>query len=89
MEAEGFKRLTWEIEPGRAASATLTVTHELDRAPKTAAQVSGEITEAGGGWSFILSDLKTLLETSVAGPCSETIVRWRPGTTGSPHYYQT
>ncbi len=63
MVAEGFKRLTWEIEPGEGGITTLTVTHELDRAPKTAAQVSGTIPEAGGGWSFILSDLKTLLET--------------------------
>ena len=29
----------------------------------TAAQVAGDIPNAGGGWSFILSDLKTLLET--------------------------
>ena len=63
MVAEGFKRLTWEIAPGEGGITTLTVTHELDDAPKTAAQVSGTIPEAGGGWSFILSDLKTLLET--------------------------
>jgi hypothetical protein len=41
----------------------LTVTHELDGAPNTAAMVAGEIENAGGGWSEILSDLKTLLET--------------------------
>jgi uncharacterized protein YndB with AHSA1/START domain len=64
--AEGFRRLTWEIEPGAGGVTTLTVTHELDRAPKTAEQVSGRIKEAGGGWSFILSDLKTLLETGSA-----------------------
>jgi uncharacterized protein YndB with AHSA1/START domain len=63
MAAEGFKRVTWEIEAGEGGVTTLTVTHELSRAPKTAAQVSGKIKEAGGGWSFILSDLKTLLET--------------------------
>jgi hypothetical protein len=28
-----------------------------------ARQVAGEVPEAGGGWSWILSDLKTLLET--------------------------
>ena len=66
MVAEGFKRVTWEIEAGEGGVTTLTVTHELDRAPKTAAQVSGKIREAGGGWSFILSDLKTLLETGKA-----------------------
>jgi uncharacterized protein YndB with AHSA1/START domain len=63
MVAEGFKRLIWEIEAGEDGLTTLTVTHELDRAPKTAAQVSGKIPEAGGGWSFILTDLKALLET--------------------------
>jgi uncharacterized protein YndB with AHSA1/START domain len=63
MVAEGFKRLTWEIVEGPGGVTTLTVTHELEGAPKTAAQVSGEIPQAGGGWSFILSDLKTLLET--------------------------
>ena len=61
--AEGFRRLTWEIEPGQGGVTTLTLTHELEGAPRTAAQVSGQIKEAGGGWSFILSDLKTLLET--------------------------
>jgi uncharacterized protein YndB with AHSA1/START domain len=63
MKAEGFKRLTWEIEAGPSGVTSLTVTHEVDDAPKTAAITSGTIKEAGGGWSFILSDLKTLLET--------------------------
>lgn len=63
MKAEGFKRLTWEIEPSASGITSLTVTHEVDDAPKTAAITSGAIKEAGGGWSFILSDLKTLLET--------------------------
>ena len=63
MTAEGFTRLTWEIEAGDAGIATLTVTHELDAAPKVARQVAGQVPEAGGGWSWILSDLKTLLET--------------------------
>ncbi len=63
MVSEGFKRLTWEIEAGQNGVTTLTVTHELGGAPKTAEQVSGKVPEAGGGWSFVLSDLKTLLET--------------------------
>jgi uncharacterized protein YndB with AHSA1/START domain len=69
LVAEGFKRLTWEIEEGDGGVTKLTVTHELEGAPRTAAQVSGKIREAGGGWSWILSDLKTLLETgkSLAG----------------------
>ena len=66
MTAEGFTRLTWEIGPGDAGIATLTVTHELEGAPKVATQVSGQVPEAGGGWSWILSDLKTLLETGAS-----------------------
>ena len=63
MKAEGFRRLTWEIEVSPYGITSLTVTHEVGDAPKTAAITSGEIKEAGGGWSYILSDLKTLLET--------------------------
>lgn len=64
LAAEGFTRLTYEIE--RAAGATkLTVVHELAGAPKLAALVSGEneASGAGGGWPWVLSDLKSLLET--------------------------
>ena len=63
MMAEGFTRLTWEIEAGQGGVTTLTLTHELDGAPRVAAQAAGKVKDAGGGWSFILSDLKTLLET--------------------------
>jgi uncharacterized protein YndB with AHSA1/START domain len=66
MTAEGFTRLTWELEPGDAGITTLTVTHELEGAPRVAAQVAGQVPEAGGGWSWILSDLKTLLETGAS-----------------------
>jgi hypothetical protein len=48
-----------EVENG---VSTLTLTHELEGAPKTAAMVAGA-PGTGGGWSFVLSDLKTLLET--------------------------
>ena len=52
--------MTWEIEPAATAVTKLTVIHdELEGAPKTAANVAG-------GWSFILSGLKTLLETGEA-----------------------
>jgi len=63
LVAEGFTRVTWEIEAGEGGICKLTVTHELEGAPRTAAQVAGEVPNAGGGWSYILSDLKTLLET--------------------------
>ncbi len=64
MKAEGFTRITWEIEQTTKGFTRLTVTHELTGAPTMAAAVSGKFSErGGGGWSWILSDLKTLLET--------------------------
>jgi hypothetical protein len=64
LEAEGFTRLTYEIEEADGATR-LTVIHDLDGAAKLAPMVSGELsgTGAGGGWAWILSDLKSLLET--------------------------
>ena len=43
----------------------LTLTHELDGAPGLATLMSGGLEEmgAGGGWAWVLSDLKSLLET--------------------------
>ncbi|HEX5403855.1 MAG TPA: SRPBCC domain-containing protein [Pseudonocardiaceae bacterium] len=62
-KAEGFTQLTWEIDENPAGLCRLTVTHDVTNAPLIAAQTSGEMTEAGGGWAFILSDMKTMLET--------------------------
>jgi uncharacterized protein YndB with AHSA1/START domain len=65
MAAEGFTRLTYEIQEGEGGVTKLTVTHDLAGAPRLAAVVGGamEAEGAGGGWGWILSDLKTLLET--------------------------
>jgi len=65
MEPEGFTRLTWEIKEIQAGVTRLTVVHDLEGAPQTAVMVAGGMEEdgAGGGWSEILSGLKTLLET--------------------------
>ena len=38
--AEGFTRLTWEISEEDGGVTQLTVTHELEGAPKHAAQVA-------------------------------------------------
>ena len=65
---EPASRVTYEIEPLTGGVTKLTVTHELDGAPVTAAIVGGVVTEAGGGWSWVLSDLKTLLETGTPLP---------------------
>ncbi len=68
MAAEGLTRLTYEIDPTDDGLARLTVTHELAGAPRLALVVSGAFdgTGAGGGWSWVLSDLKTLLETGTS-----------------------
>ena len=58
LAAEDPSRVTWEIEQQENGTALLTVVHDqLDGAPKTAEGVSGT------GWMFVLSNLKTLLET--------------------------
>jgi uncharacterized protein YndB with AHSA1/START domain len=65
LAAEAFTRLTCEIEPVRGGVTRLTVTHDVTGAPMWAAVLRGESESsgAGGGWSEILSGLKTLLET--------------------------
>ena len=65
VAAEGFTRLTYEIDDARDGVTRLTVTHNLEGAPKMALLVSGsmEDTGAGGGWNWVLCGLKTLLET--------------------------
>jgi uncharacterized protein YndB with AHSA1/START domain/DNA-binding transcriptional ArsR family regulator len=57
LAAEPPSRVTWEIESQPGGVTRLTVVHDqLESSPKTAEHVSG-------GWSFIISGLKTLLET--------------------------
>ena len=63
-KAEGFTRITWEIEAAASGFTRLKVIHELEGAPMMAGMVSSKFSEMGsGGWSWILSDLKSLLET--------------------------
>jgi uncharacterized protein YndB with AHSA1/START domain len=62
-KAEGFTRVTYEIEPIGSFSR-LTVTHELKGAPMMATMVASKFSEmGGGGWGWILSDMKSVLET--------------------------
>jgi uncharacterized protein YndB with AHSA1/START domain len=65
MAAQGFTRLTYEISEGKGGVSKLTVTHELGDAPLLAVLMSGGMADqgAGGGWNWVLSSLKTLLET--------------------------
>ena len=56
MTAEGYSRLTYELElTGEAVK--LTVTHTMDKSE------SKFIKAVSGGWPMILSGLKSLLET--------------------------
>jgi uncharacterized protein YndB with AHSA1/START domain len=70
--AEGFSRLTYLIEgPGQDGVCRLTVTHELAGMPNLFAMTAGNTdfgVTGGGGWPWVLSDLKTLLETGAAFP---------------------
>jgi uncharacterized protein YndB with AHSA1/START domain len=65
MAKEGFTRLTYEIDEQEGGVSRLTLTHDLTGAPQLAAVVAGkfEAEGAGGGWAWVLSDLKSLLET--------------------------
>ena len=55
--AEPESRVTWEIAAQDDGVSLLTVVHDrLDESPKTAESVAG-------GWSYILSGLKSVLET--------------------------
>ncbi|MEO5814878.1 MAG: SRPBCC domain-containing protein [Gemmatimonadaceae bacterium] len=64
MVAEGFTRLTYEIEEGRDGVSRLSVIHDLTGTPGHAAMVAGDRQGPGqgGGWIWILSDLKSMLE---------------------------
>ena len=54
---EPASRVTWTIEPQDGGYTKLTVVHDrLSESPRTAESVSG-------GWSLIISGLKTVLET--------------------------
>ena len=58
MADEPPSRVSWEIEPAGDGVCKLTLIHDkLDGSPKTALSVSG------AGWMFVLSGLKTVIET--------------------------
>ncbi len=61
--AEAATRLSWEVDEGYGGVSTLTLSHDLAGAPLTAAMMAGAHPVISGGWAWILSDLKTLLET--------------------------
>jgi uncharacterized protein YndB with AHSA1/START domain len=70
LAAEGFSRLTYEITESDSGYTRLRLIHDLDSMPNLAAMVAGEDeakpSDGGGGWPWVLSDLKSLLETGTA-----------------------
>ncbi len=54
-------RVTWTLEP-RGPVTKLTVVHDLEKAPATAKNVAND------GWSFVLSSMKSLVETGAGLP---------------------
>lgn len=65
LRTEGFTRLTYEIEEGRGGVSRLSVIHDVTGTPGHAAMIAGDKQGpgTGGGWTWILSDLKTALES--------------------------
>jgi uncharacterized protein YndB with AHSA1/START domain len=69
QSAEPATTLTYEIHPETDKLTRLTLTHDVTGAPQVAEMITGAggaIAEGGGGWSWVLSDLKSLLETGSA-----------------------
>ena len=69
MTAEPPSRLTYEIMEGQGV-CTVTITHDVTGAPMVAGMVpgGGDPAKGGGGWPWVLSDLKSLLETGARMP---------------------
>ena len=65
IAAEGPIRIIYEIDEDDFGYTRLTVTTELENAPKSVSAFAGEgrLQQGGGGMNWILSELKTLLET--------------------------
>ncbi len=62
--AEPHTRLTYEIQE-HGGVCTVTITHDVTGALCVATMVpgGGDPAKGGGGWPWVLSDLKSLLET--------------------------
>jgi uncharacterized protein YndB with AHSA1/START domain len=69
LTAEGFSRLTYDLEP-MGSSVKLTVTHSIEK------KDSKLVKAVSNGWPNILASLKSLLET---GQSLEGTDRWPEG----------
>lgn len=61
-------RVTWELTEYPSGVTRVVLTHDLGNAPDLAAEFAGgsDPDQGGGGWPWVLSDLKSLLETGSA-----------------------
>jgi uncharacterized protein YndB with AHSA1/START domain len=67
--AEPASVLTYEIHPETDKLTRLTIIHDVTDTPQVAEMITGAhgpVGEGGGGWAWVLSDLKSLLETGSA-----------------------
>lgn len=64
--------LTWELVEHEGPLTALTLTHDCTGAQNTARDVegTGDASQGGGGWPWILAGMKTYLETGHAMPGS-------------------
>jgi len=69
MTAEGFTRMTYELE-AKGETVKLTLTHTMDK------RDSKTIKAVSNGWPHLLASLKSLLET---GKSLEGTDRWPEG----------
>jgi uncharacterized protein YndB with AHSA1/START domain len=69
MTAEGFSRMTYELE-AKGETVKLTVTHTMDR------RDSKLVKAVSNGWPHIFASLKSLLETGQSLPGTD---RWPEG----------
>ena len=66
MIAEPPSRLTYEIFESPSGVCTVVMTHDVTETPLVGGMVKGNtdpVERGGGGWPWVLSDLKSLLET--------------------------
>jgi uncharacterized protein YndB with AHSA1/START domain len=65
MAAEESSRVTWELDDRPGGMTRLTVTHEFPESSVVAALMAGAMEDAGagGGWAWVLSGMKTAIET--------------------------
>ena len=66
--AETHTRLSYEINENQGSICTVTIVHDVAGAPIVGGMVSGggDPAQGGGGWPWVLSDLKSLLGTGQA-----------------------